>query len=152
MARLRWTAPLPLPPDVKTLDTNAVVTLAEMFSRRATSLQGMFSLRQRSTASALCTVTRKTGVYGGETPPVLLLRRRLRRDGGFGHGGQQDVLVATVDGLSCIPGEVQIECGDAFDFTIAEFRNWCREAGFSGFETIPLDGPSSAAVADKDPR
>ncbi len=45
-----------------------------------------------------------------------------------------------------------IEFGDAFDFTIAEFRDWCREAGFSRFDTIPLDGPSSAAVAYKDPR
>ena len=43
-----------------------------------------------------------------------------------------------------------IEFGDAFDFSAAEFRDWCREAGFSRFETIPLDGPSSAAVAYKD--
>ncbi|MEA5421752.1 methyltransferase [Synechococcus sp. CCY9202] len=45
-----------------------------------------------------------------------------------------------------------IEFGDAFDFTIAEFRDWCREVGFSRFETIPLQGPSSAVVAYKDPR
>lgn len=45
-----------------------------------------------------------------------------------------------------------IEFGDAFDFTVAEFTDWCREAGFNRFETIPLDGPSSAAVAYKDPR
>ncbi|MFN9371077.1 MAG: methyltransferase [Planctomycetaceae bacterium] len=44
-----------------------------------------------------------------------------------------------------------IEFGDAFDFTVAEFKEWCCEAGFSRFETIPLDGPSSAAVAFKDP-
>ena len=43
-----------------------------------------------------------------------------------------------------------IEFGDAFDFSAAEFRDWCREAGFSRLKTIPLDGPSSAAVADKD--
>lgn len=42
-----------------------------------------------------------------------------------------------------------IEFGDAFDFSIAEFRGWCREAGFARFETIPLDGPSSAAIAYK---
>ncbi len=42
-----------------------------------------------------------------------------------------------------------IEFGDAFDFTVAEFRDWCREAGFTRFETIPLDGPSSAAIAYK---
>lgn len=43
-----------------------------------------------------------------------------------------------------------IEFGDAFDFTVAEFNDWCREAGFSRFETIPLGGPSSAAIAYKD--
>jgi len=42
-----------------------------------------------------------------------------------------------------------IEFGDAFDFTNAEFISWCREAGFSRFEVIPLDGPSSAAIAYK---
>ncbi|WP_370594277.1 methyltransferase [Synechococcus sp. BSA11S] len=44
-----------------------------------------------------------------------------------------------------------IEFGDAFDFTAAEFRQWCSNAGFSRFETIPLEGPSSAVVAYKDP-
>lgn len=42
-----------------------------------------------------------------------------------------------------------IELGDAFDFTGAEFREWCREAGFRRFEILPLAGPSSAAVAYK---
>ncbi len=42
-----------------------------------------------------------------------------------------------------------IEFGDAFDFTAAEFIEWCRAAGFRRFEIIPLDGPSSAAVAWK---
>jgi len=42
-----------------------------------------------------------------------------------------------------------IEFGDAFDFTGADFKTWCREAGFSRFEIIPLAGPSSAAVAYK---
>jgi O-methyltransferase domain/Dimerisation domain len=42
-----------------------------------------------------------------------------------------------------------IEFGDAFDFTGAEFMSWCREAGFRRFEVIPLDGPSSAAIAYK---
>ncbi|WP_421999826.1 methyltransferase [Reyranella sp.] len=45
-----------------------------------------------------------------------------------------------------------IEFGDAFDFTVAEFREWCGEAGFRRFETIPLDGPSRAAVAYKESR
>ncbi len=42
-----------------------------------------------------------------------------------------------------------MEFGDAFDFTGAEFFAWCREAGFSRFEVIPLEGPSSAAIAYK---
>ena len=39
--------------------------------------------------------------------------------------------------------------GDAFDFTGADFVEWCREAGFSRFEIVPLAGPSSAAIAYK---
>lgn len=42
-----------------------------------------------------------------------------------------------------------IEFGDAFDYTGADFRGWCREAGFRRFEIIALAGPSSAAVAYK---
>lgn len=42
-----------------------------------------------------------------------------------------------------------MEFGDAFDFTGAEFTEWCREAGFTRFEIIPLEGPSSVAVAYK---
>ena len=42
-----------------------------------------------------------------------------------------------------------IEIGDAFDYTEADFRGWCSEVGFMRFETIPLTGPSSAAVAYK---
>jgi hypothetical protein len=42
-----------------------------------------------------------------------------------------------------------IEFGDAFDYTGADFRAWCAEAGFTRFEVIPLAGPSSAAVAYK---
>jgi hypothetical protein len=42
-----------------------------------------------------------------------------------------------------------IEFGDAFDYTGADFRKWCGEVGFKRFETIPLGGPSSAAVAWK---
>jgi predicted O-methyltransferase YrrM len=42
-----------------------------------------------------------------------------------------------------------IEFGDAFDYTGADFKAWCQEAGFSRFEIIPLAGPSSAAVAYK---
>lgn len=40
-----------------------------------------------------------------------------------------------------------IEFGDAFEYTGADFRKGCREAGFKRFEVIHLAGPSSAAVA-----
>ncbi len=42
-----------------------------------------------------------------------------------------------------------IEFGDAFDYTGADFKQWCAEAGFKRFEVIHLAGPSSAAVAYK---
>ena len=42
-----------------------------------------------------------------------------------------------------------VEFGDAFDYTAADFENWCREAGFQRFEVIHLFGPSSAAIAYK---
>lgn len=42
-----------------------------------------------------------------------------------------------------------IEFGDAFDYTGADFRQWCGEVGFKRFEIIPLSGASSAAVAYK---
>ena len=42
-----------------------------------------------------------------------------------------------------------IELGDAFDYTGEDFRQWCREAGFTRFDVIPLTGAASAAVAYK---
>lgn len=42
-----------------------------------------------------------------------------------------------------------IEFGEAFDYSGADFKEWCSEAGFTRFEIIPLAGPSSAAVAYK---
>jgi O-methyltransferase domain/Dimerisation domain len=42
-----------------------------------------------------------------------------------------------------------IEVGDGFDYTAADFRAWCGEAGFRSFDVIPLAGPSSAGVAYK---
>ncbi len=42
-----------------------------------------------------------------------------------------------------------IELGDAFDYTGADFRQWCSEAGFRRFAQFPLTGPTSAAVAWK---
>ena len=42
-----------------------------------------------------------------------------------------------------------IEFGDAFDYTGADFREWCSEVGFKRFEFISLAGPTSAAIAYK---
>ena len=42
-----------------------------------------------------------------------------------------------------------IEFGDAFDYSGADFRQWCGEAGCKRFEVIHLAGASSAAVAYK---
>jgi len=42
-----------------------------------------------------------------------------------------------------------IEFGDAFDYSGADFRQWCTEAGFKRFEVIHLAGASSAAIAYK---
>lgn len=42
-----------------------------------------------------------------------------------------------------------IETGDGFDYTGADFKGWCREAGFRDFAILKLAGPSSAAVAYK---
>ena len=42
-----------------------------------------------------------------------------------------------------------IEFGDAFDYTAADFRQWCGQVGFKRIEVIHLAGPSSAAVAYK---
>ncbi len=42
-----------------------------------------------------------------------------------------------------------IEFGDAFDFTGADFTDWCLEAGFARCEILPLTGPASAAIAYK---
>lgn len=42
-----------------------------------------------------------------------------------------------------------IEFGDAFDYSGADFRQWCEEVGFKRFEVIHLAGTSSAAIAYK---
>jgi predicted O-methyltransferase YrrM len=42
-----------------------------------------------------------------------------------------------------------IEFGDAFDYSGADFRRWCGEAGFTRFDVIHLAGASSAAIAYK---
>jgi len=42
-----------------------------------------------------------------------------------------------------------IEFGDAFDYSGADFRSWCKEAGFRRFQTMHLQGAHSAAIAWK---
>ncbi|NOT47061.1 MAG: methyltransferase [Acidobacteria bacterium] len=42
-----------------------------------------------------------------------------------------------------------IEFGEAFDYSGADFDGWCKQAGFTRTEVIPLAGPSSAGVAYK---
>ncbi len=42
-----------------------------------------------------------------------------------------------------------IEFGEAFDFSGADFREWCSPIGFKRFEVLHLAGPCSAAVAYK---
>jgi hypothetical protein len=42
-----------------------------------------------------------------------------------------------------------IETGDGFDYTGAQFNEWCGEAGFSRCELLHLAGPTSAAIAWK---
>ena len=42
-----------------------------------------------------------------------------------------------------------IEFGDAFNYSGADFRSWCSEAGFQRFDVMHLAGASSAAIAYK---
>jgi hypothetical protein len=42
-----------------------------------------------------------------------------------------------------------VEFGDAFDFSGADFRKWCGQAGFKRFDVLHLAGASSAAIAYK---
>jgi hypothetical protein len=42
-----------------------------------------------------------------------------------------------------------IEFGDAFDYSGADFRGWCTEAGFRRVDVLPLGGPASAGIAYK---
>lgn len=42
-----------------------------------------------------------------------------------------------------------IETREGFNFTMAEFEQWTRQAGFRRSELLPLAGPTSAAIAYK---
>ena len=71
---------------------------------------------------------------------TLVALRFLERDG----DGPRENAFGLMMSLNML-----IEFGDAFDFTGADFSGWCREAGFSKTEVIPLAGPASAGVAYK---
>src|SRR6185437_16501926 len=74
---------------------------------------------------------------GGALVAIEAIIDDARRENAFG-------LLASLNML--------IEFGDAFDYSGADFRNWCSEAGFKGFDVIPLAGAYSAAVAYKYPK
>ena len=40
-----------------------------------------------------------------------------------------------------------IELPGGFDYTAAQFDRWCKDAGFNRTEIVPLEGPTSAAIA-----
>jgi hypothetical protein len=42
-----------------------------------------------------------------------------------------------------------VETGEGFEFTAADFRGWCGDAGFTRVDTLPLAGTVSAAIAYK---
>ena len=42
-----------------------------------------------------------------------------------------------------------IETPGGSDYTRTQFDQWCREAGFTHTDIVPLAGPTSAAIAHK---
>ncbi len=71
-------------------------------------------------------------------------------------GGALVAIEALIDDARCknvfgllMSLNMLIEFGDAFDYSGADFRQWCGEAGFKRFKVIHLAGASSAAVAYK---
>ena len=44
---------------------------------------------------------------------------------------------------------MMLEFGEAFDFSVADLREWCIEVGFTKVEALPLEGSGGAAVAYK---
>ena len=63
-----------------------------------------------------------------------------------------DVLAVPVRAGFFFDDQLAIRAGaghDGFDYTGADFRGWCSEAGFRRFEVIHLAGACSAAVAYK---
>ena len=71
-------------------------------------------------------------------------------------GGPLVAVEALIDNARCenvfgllMSLNMLIEFGDAFDYSAADFKKWCREIGFERFEVLHLAGPSSAAIAYK---
>lgn len=64
-------------------------------------------------------------------------------------GGAFVAIEALIDDARRERLNMRIEFGDAFDYSGADFRQWCGEAGFKRFDVIHLAGASSAAVAYK---
>jgi len=44
---------------------------------------------------------------------------------------------------------LMLDHGQGSEYTPAEFRGWCAEAGFRSVEVLPLVGPSSVGIAYK---
>ena len=42
-----------------------------------------------------------------------------------------------------------IETGEGFDYTFNDFNSWAKKIGFKTIQSIPLNGPTSAAIAYK---
>jgi precorrin-6B methylase 2 len=52
---------------------------------------------------------------------------------------------APTDGLTSLAGATR----EGFDYTEADLRGWCSDAGFHRFDTLALGGPASALIAYK---
>lgn len=44
---------------------------------------------------------------------------------------------------------IEFGADGGFDYTGAQYDAWCRQAGFTRTEIMPLTGPTSAAIAYK---
>jgi len=92
------------------------------------------ALRERSRFDSLRSLTLDESKGGGAFVAIEALIDDARRQ--------------NVQGL-LMSLNMLIEFGEAFDYSGADFKGWCTEAGFKRFEVIHLAGPSSAAVAWK---
>ena len=79
----------------------------------------------------------------------LAILARLLSIADFGIGATFVLTIALLEMSSNMSLNMLIEFGEAFDYTFADFRGWCEEAGFVRFEKLHLAGPASAGVAYK---